>query len=747
MPDTDRLIQAIDAAESASYGGDSDGDLQGDRAHAIDLYAKRNVDPSPEGRSQAISADVFDTIEWMKPSLVRIFTSGDDVVRFEPVAEDDIETADQETAYTNYVVTAKNPWFQIVSDWFADALLTKNAYAMAYYDKSETVEKEKYEGQSDDSLALLMQDKGVELIGKDSYPSPDGEVMQVMDPMTGQPMLQPVMLHDVEIKRKNEKRGVVITVLPPERCKIAEITPSFTLDDCPYFEFWEWKTLSDLRAMGFDVPDDISDDGDSDASEEEQARDHYGESSGQTEDVAQSDPSMRRVRARMIWIKHDYDGDGIAELQYVLRVGNTVLFREDCNTIPVACIVPVPVPHRHIGFSAADMTVDIQAIKTAILRQGLDNLYLANNGRTFATDKINIDDLLVSRPGGIVRGESGAVFGQDIAPIPTQFMFPQAMEGMEYMDQIRENRTGTNRYFTGIDQNSLNKTASGIAQLSSSAAQRVEHIARVFAVGVERLFHIVHELILKHGHKADTVRLRGKWVTVDPRQWKRRADLAINVGMGTGNKEVMLGHLTQIFDRQMMALPLGITKPAQIFNTLAEMTKAAGFGSEKKFWTNPEEEPPPEQGPPPEIQVKQMELQSQEQIKAAELKHDEMKTKAQMQLDKYKIDADIQTKMQLAERQSIDGHADRAAKFGSDQEKAEAKQKQEEDDAMNKEVVQSIQAMMQSQAEANQQVLTALAQVQQMLMQTMQQMSAKKRHTPVRGEDGRLAEIISETMQ
>src|SRR6185503_21145713 len=102
---------------------------------------------------------------------------------------------------------------------------------------------------------------------------------------------------------------------------------------------------------------------------------------------------------------------------------------------------------------------------------------------------------------GIVRGGPGSVYGQDLAPIQVPFVFPQAMEGLEYMDQIRENRTGTNRYFTGIDQNALNKTASGIQQLSSMAAQRVKLIARIFASGFRDLFDILHEIILKGGHQ------------------------------------------------------------------------------------------------------------------------------------------------------------------------------------------------------------------------------------------------------
>ena len=353
---------------------------------------------------------------------------------------------------------------------------------------------------------------------------------------------------------------------------------------------------------------------------------------------------MRKVRVRMCWIRHDYDGDGIAELQYCIVVGKEVLYREEASRIPVASIVATPIPHRHIGISIADVMLEIQDTKQAMLRQGIDNLFHANNPRLFVADgKINVDDALVSRPGGVVRSIQGtdAVFGRDIAPIVIPNIFPQAVQGMEYMDRISERRTGVNGVFTGNVSPEVLTQTTGMAmnQMGTAAAQKVEQIARMIAPSVEYLFSVMHELVLKHGHKEEVVRLAGEWVTVDPSNWRKREDLTIAVGLGSGNKDTVLSHLNMLFQQQMALLPMGVTDPSLIYNTVAEISKMAGFGSPDMFWKKPPAQLPPPP-PPPEVIKAQAEMQ-QTQFEAQQ---DQMKTQAQMELERQKMAAQASEK-------------------------------------------------------------------------------------------------------
>jgi hypothetical protein len=663
MPDTEKLLNAIDAAEADSYGSDSDGDLSSERAAAVDRYLGKNVLPAPDGRSQVLDRSVYETIQWIKPSLCRIFANGDDVVELPPIGPEDEAGAKQEAQYLNHVVLQKNNWFEIFDTAASDALLTKAGYLYPYKEKRRQVEMEKYERQTQDSLALILQD-GAEVVDMEEYPDEDAQPQPVIDPATGQPaidpatgqpmMQPPAMLYDVEIRRTKEDVKYCIIVLPPERCKIAESTKTVQVRDSSYFEYYDFITISELREMGFDVEDDIAD-SDGKDTEEDSARDQYSEQTGY-DDENEIDPAMRKVKCRWIWIKHDYDEDGIAEKQYVIRVGQKILHREEVNSTPVAVICPDPLPHRHVGLCPADSVSDIQDIKTVILRGGIDNLQLSNNPRTYINPSmVNLDDVLVSRPGGVIRGKG--VFGQDIAPMVVPFVFPQAMEGLEYMDQVRENRTGTNRYFTGIDQNALNKTATGIQQLSTMAAQRVEQIARHFANGIEVLFSILHEIILKGGHKKEVVKLSGSWVPVDPTTWRSRTDFRISVGYAAGNKDAMVGRLMMIANMQKEAAMGGlpIVQPENIYETAMELTKASDFSAPQRFWTNPKDAPP---RPPPQPDVTVMAAEQEKtkrelSSKQMDVQQKELDSQRDFAIKKYDIETQARSQME-AERMRLE---------------------------------------------------------------------------------------------
>jgi hypothetical protein len=657
VADLERLIQAIDAAEQSAYGSESDSDLQTDRALAIEMYHGRNIEPAPEGRSQVNDRTVFETIHWILPSLCRIFANGDNVVEFDPIGEDDEEAAQQESDYLNYLVTQKSPWPIIFLTWAMDALTSKNGYCLPYVEEKLTTELETYERQSEESLSLLLQDEGLQVVEHSEEPDLKAPPQPVIDPMTGQPAVDPMtgqpvmqpprMLHTVTIKRVKPKKKLCFKVIPPERTKTDIDTESFLLETASYFEYWEIVTISHLRALGFDVEDDIaSGDEDSDETEEGRARDLYSEET-LDHDSDHTDPSMRKVRARCIWIRHDTDEDGIAELQQLYRVGSEILEKGGkpaiyhCSRIPVACITPNINPHRHVGTSEADITIDIQRIKTAILRQGLDGLYLANNPRHVVSNEINLDDFLVNRPGGLVRMMEGssAVPGEGhVFPIATQNVFPDAMAGLEYMGQVVEGRTGVSRVFSGVDPSTLNKgNSSGVAinQLSTMASQRVEQIARIFAVGVQYLFSVAHELVIKSGHEAETVKLRGKWTPIDPSTWKTGRDMRIVVGYGAGNKDALVMRLEMIRRSQMEAIQLGlpIANVQNLYETNIELTKASDFSAPQRFWTDPATVPPP---PPPDptkdiaFVVEQMKKSFDQSIAALKADSDERIKQAEL---------------------------------------------------------------------------------------------------------------------
>jgi hypothetical protein len=266
-------------------------------------------------------------------------------------------------------------------------------------------------------------------------------------------------------------------------------------------------------------------------------------------------------------------------------------------------------------------------------------MYLANNGR-YAIDAnvVNMDDMLVSRPGGVVR-MNGSVPGS-IVPLVHPQEGGAILQAIEYVDTIRENRTGVTKYNQGLNADSLNKTATGITQIMTAAQQRIELIARVFAeTGVKDLMLIIHGMSIKHGRKEEMMKLRNKWVPVNPRTWNERRDVTVSVGLGTGNKDQMLQHLMMILQAQQQAIQIGVASPKNIYNALSKLTQNAGFKQAEEFWTDPEKSPPP-QPPNPEAIKAQAEMQKAQ----FEAQQDAQKFQAEAMLEQQKAQAEAMEK-------------------------------------------------------------------------------------------------------
>jgi hypothetical protein len=280
-------------------------------------------------------------------------------------------------------------------------------------------------------------------------------------------------------------------------------------------------------------------------------------------------------------------------------------------------MTPVIVTHRFFGRSIADLVMDIQRIKTALLRSILDNAYLAVNPRVEVSEahatETTLDDLLVSRPGGIVRTKMpGGVNWQTVPAIAGE-IFPV----LAYADATREWRTGVNRQQQGLDANALqNTSATAAMQVYNAAQARMKLIARVFAeTGIRDLFALLHATIRRHGSQASTVRLRNQWVTIDPRDWKARNDLTINVGLGTGGKSERLAHVMAVINLQKEALAGGLSNLVTVqnlYNSAAEVVKLVDLKNVDQFFTDPKTQAAPQPRPDPKL----MQIQRQAQLDA-----------------------------------------------------------------------------------------------------------------------------------
>jgi hypothetical protein len=632
------------------------------RKQALEAYLRQPYGNEVEGKSSIVTGEVAEAIDGALPSLVRIFTGSDNIVVFEPQGPRDEASAKQATDYCNWVFSRDNEGVAILHDWFKDALLQKNGILKAYWEDKEDITKERYFDLTNDELAMLMSDETMEIVEQDTTEFP------IFDPM-GQPVIDPMGMpvmsatHNVVVQQKKKSGKVTIENVPPEEFLISK--KARTIADSPFVAHRQMLTRSTLMAMGFNKKQvEGLQMGDALAyTPERVARYAAGEQPYQTQT---DDPSMQEIEVFECYVKTDIDGKGIASLVQVFYASNEILedakgkeMVEEVDYVPFHSICPIPIPHKFFGNSLADRTVDLQLIKTTITRQMLDNLYLTNNARVVAVEgQVNLDDLLTSTAGGVIRAKSPNAVQQ----LVVQNVASQAFPMLQYLDTIQSKRTGVSDASQGLDPSVLqNVTAAAVASMQQAGAGKIELMARIFAeTGVKSLFKGILHLLCKYQDKARLVRMRGEFVEFDPRTWANQYDVSINVGLGAGNRQEQMAMLSMVLAKQEQLIgqygPANpYVSPAQYRGTLGRMVEIAGFKDSAEFYKaiTPEQDqalsnpPPQQQQMPPEVQALMARTQAEIQAAQAKAQADLQMQQQQMQIDMEMAQQKAALEMQL----------------------------------------------------------------------------------------------------
>jgi len=685
------------------------GHLSQSRRKSLEYYLGDKLGTEIDGRSQVVSTDVSDTVESILPNLLRVFTASDNVVRCDPVTAEDVPLAEQASAYLNHVFYKENNGFQLLYNFFKDALIEKNGFLKIYYDESETVEHETYKNLTKAEKDALNDTKDdieevEEEVFEDESAKEDYEKLIEQYEARGVDVSQvqkpDFTLYNCKIKRTKKAGKVKIESVPPEEFLISRNAKS--IDDADFVSHKVLMSRSDLVAMGYDE-------------EEVNSLPKSDEDIFNTEEIVRSrnidefnidsatDKSTEKVLIYESYIRYDFDEDGIAELRKIISAGDSgsmVLENMPCDNIPFVTITPIPMPHRFYGRSISELVEDIQLMKSTVMRQLLDNMYLTNNNRVAIMDgMVNMDDLLTTRPGGVVRTKQPP--NQVMQPLQAQPISNQAFPMLNYLDTVREARTGITKSAQGLDADTLNsKTATGVNTLMTQTQMRSELIARIFAeTGVKDLFRKIFELMIKYQDKEKIVMLNNQYVPVRPTEWKDKFNINIVVGLGTGSKEQQIMMLNNILERQLQAFQLqgGKEMPMvtlkNMYNTLSKIIENAGLKNVESYFVNPDVGkqmmPPP--SPPPltpiekieftridaenkrkiadlELQYQELQQKSQEMALDFEAKIKDMALKYNTQLDtaKIKADADLD-KMMMSGNSKILEQAQKSANMFSQQ--------------------------------------------------------------------------------
>jgi hypothetical protein len=634
-------------------------ELSNAREKAMDSYYGRPMGNEIEGRAQVVSKDLMDTVEWIMPSLMRVFCT-QEAVKFDPVGPEDEELAKQETAYVTHVIWKKNKGFMILYEWLKSALLQKNGYVKTWWQEEEKICFEEYTGLTEEQLVqvieALEQQGKVKILGQeqDEYGA-----------------------YAFKARIKKRYGCVKSMACPPEEVGVDKNCRG----DIKTARFvWHKRSnvmRSELLEEGYSkarVAKLTSYDWKADMAES-MARDSVGETLPHDEDDA--DKASGELELLECWTYLDADDDGIAEHRHYLLAGNDELENEECPENPFDSWTPIPVPFRHNGLSLYDLVEDLTRIKTALQRGLLDNVYFTNAPRMTYSRDVDVASLQVNRPAGhVLVNVNGPVAGH-VNPMMVQPIADRLLPVIGYIDQVKEYRVGVGKMTGGVDADVLaDSTRGAYSDAMSAANQRIEAIARIFAeTGYSSWFSSTHRLLMRHQNWPERFKLKDKWAEVNPTEWQERANLTVSVGLGNASKEEIranLGLMGQI--QEKAAMVPGLIQPNNVFALVRRMQVELGFENEN-FITSPEspeyqnfQAQQGQQPPDPYIQGEQIKAQTRAQEKQvdASIKLREMAQDRDLAITKLEFESGVDlAKAGMGAEVAAAGHATRAVARGN----------------------------------------------------------------------------------
>ena len=631
MKITDEELLALCTSEIANI--DENGDLSSDRAEGMDRYMGAEYGDEMEGRSQVRTRQVMETVEGLMPSLMRVMAEEENLVIFQPQGPEDEEQAEQETDVISHIFWQENRGFWNLYSFCKDALLSKTGVLKVWADKTPKHEREEYKGIDDIQLGQLLADDSV-----------NREVVEYESGEDG--------AHNIIFSTTTEDAKICIAPFAPEEFGVSSSARSPYVADQSFCYGRHRKTVADLLMEGYDRDfiDSLPSDENNDI--ETLARRNLSDEQNIAND------KLREVWITECYFRCDRDEDGIAELLKVTIAASEsadnakFMDAEEVDAIPFFATPSHPLTHKFYGQSIPDIIKDLQQIQTVLLRQTLDNTYLANSGIMAAnTDYVNIEDLLTRRPNGIARYKGPMPWNAVMGPVPHSPLPAQTLEIFNRLDESQRRRTGYGDEVGALDVSALANMNTGVAALAFDMARsKVELIARVIAeIGLKPLFHRIHELAMKNGYKKRALKLRGKWAQVDPSNWKTRIDSDVGVGIGKVSRERrIMGHEAVLAKQQELVSQgaMGtLIQPHHVYEANKGWIKALGF-EPSLYIQDPRELPPPPPKPPDQntellkIQGQAMMLDGQSKMIRAE------NEKSKIAIEAAKVQAEIQYRQQ-----------------------------------------------------------------------------------------------------
>ena len=587
-----------------------------------------------EGRSKVVATKCRDTVRAVKPALMRVFLQSGRPVEFIPRKPQAVQEAEQKTNYAAYVFE-RNNGFQILSDAIDDALKKKVGIWKVYVDEPAHVEIDEYSDLTEDQVEMLRMDPEIEIL--------EEEVTQEaqIDPMMGVQVMP--ALYSLKVAKETRAKEIRIDAVAPEDFFVDRNATG--IQDCYVCGHTAEMRVGDVVAMGFDFETVYNMSGTTDGRvDEEEELQRLGWDATDTDEDA-NDPSMRKISITEAYMKMDIEGTGVPRLYKFLCGGGSyeLLEYELCDELPFAVFEVDPEAHAFFGRSLVEIIMDDQDAATSLLRGMLDNMSLVNNPRMVVNSQlVNMDDVLNNEIGAVIRTKDVSALRE----ITIGGMAAGILPAITYYDEAIRAKTGVSGAGMGLDADMLqSQTAQGVNAAVQAANQVAELIARHLAEGgMKQAFRIIARLAKQHISGQEMMRVNGEFVPVDPRSWSLDADMAVNVGLGTGKHEEKAMVLRETLQTQMGIWQAygptnGIVTMTNIRNTLADILRHSGLHNAERYYMpmNPQQE---------QMLLAQAAQAAQGQAQASDpnaafLQAEQMKVSARVQADQQKAQLDF----------------------------------------------------------------------------------------------------------
>ena len=557
-----------------------------------EAYYRGELPRGPEipGRSTVTSTDVADAVEWILPNIVESLSGK--AVKFRPCSAADEAQAELETDYAHFLFNEENNGYLNLYTAAKDALLTGVGVMKCYYDNTPERVVERYDGLQEPQLQALLADESVEV---------------------------------TEIERSNEgtaatvarivKQGrVVVEPVRPEEFRVNDDHHSCDLTDARFVAHTRRVAASDLLAQGYD-PEII-----------EEAQDSNIDRDWNDYHADTDDDSQKQIVITEAYMRADINDDGISELVCITVVGehtpSDILDISEISEIPFVAMNAIVKPHSFYGVSVFDRLRQIQDLKTAILRSTMDSYYQSTNRQKLVIEgQANLDDLLITRPGGIVRMKSHNAV-QEIGGNPIGM---EAFQLLQFCDEQKRSRVGVSSDMAGQNQLVNNESAHAVERLMSAQEMLTGLIVRSIAeTGIRPAYRMCRDLMVRYHNAVTPFKFRGKWQNVNPADWGDRSRMMVTVGAGAGDEQQKMGSLQQIYgiQQQMMQDPMqALVTPKHMYATLNDFINLNGLGDSEQYFANPES--------PEGQQLAQMKQQQAQQAEQQNMQMQQMQIQMQ----------------------------------------------------------------------------------------------------------------------